>query len=396
MEDKPFKNARQIYVEIARVVRDHAPISRAEIASQLNRSPTTIGRAVDELISENIICEIGQEKRDKIGRPSRPLILNAASFSVLTVDLSCPGIYAATTDLCGNIYHSATGTFHCGDTQQSIQELIDFIRNFQQESAGIPAVEALVIGAPSIVNAEQGVIEWAPMLNWRDVPLKKILEDEFKVAVLIENDVNLAALGEFWKGAGKKIKENMLFISVGSGVGAGIIINGELYSGATHAAGEAAYFITDVNVLRDNAGMLGNIENQIGHDGLVRMAHLVAQRYPSSSLAKNLSQKGHATQTREILALAESGDSAAQVVYNYVVDILTIVICNSAVLLDPEMVVLGGTNQWNWSGLIEAIESRLGTYLLRPVHIMPSELGDKALIMGGSYSALKLRPVFSK
>ncbi len=120
------------------------------------------------------------------------------------------------------------------NSQQSIPVLIEFIHETVRQGAHLPAIQALVIGAPSIVNAEQGVIEWAPILNWRDVPLKEILECEFNIPVLIENDVNLATLGEFWKGAGRGIKQDMLFVSVGEGVGAGIIINGELYLGATH------------------------------------------------------------------------------------------------------------------------------------------------------------------
>jgi predicted NBD/HSP70 family sugar kinase len=221
------------------------------------------------------------------------------------------------------------------------------------------------------------------------------LEEEFHIAVLIENDVNLAALGEFWKGAGKKIKKNMLFISLGTGIGAGIVLNGELYWGSTHAAGEVAYHITDVNVLRENAGEIGNLESRVGQDGLIRKAQLVAQRYPTSLLAELLTRDGLSVQTQDILALAENGDVAAMVVYKDVVDILTIVICNTAVLLDPDMIVLGGPNEWNWNLLIAAIKDCLGTNLLRPVHIVPSELGNNALILGGTYSALSLLPILA-
>ena len=93
------------------------------------------------------------------------------------------------------------------------------------------------------------------------------------------------------------------------------------------------------------------------------------------------------------MGLAESGDAAAMVIYNDVVDILTIVICNTAVLLDPEMIILGGPGDWNWTAMIEAIKDRIGTALLRPVHIVPSELGNNALILGGCYSALDFLPI---
>jgi predicted NBD/HSP70 family sugar kinase len=84
------------------------------------------------------------------------------------------------------------------------------------------------------------------------------------------------------------------------------------------------------------------------------------------------------------------------VVYKDVVDILTIVICNSAVILDPELIILGGPSDWNWVRLIAAIKDNLGQNLLRPVNIMPSELGHDALILGGTYSALPMLPVFSR
>lgn len=393
---KPAKSFRQVEFDVASLVRAHAPLSRAEIASYLHRNPTTVGRVVDQLIAENIVCEIGQNKNGGLGRPSRLLVFNTEIYSVLTIDLSSPEIYAAITDLSGKVYATARCMLPPKDSQQSIPVLIDFIHETICQGTGLPAIEVLIVGAPSIVNAEQGIIEWAPILNWRDVPLKHILEKEFNIPVLIENDVNLATLGEFWKGAGRGIKNNMLFVSVGDGVGAGIIINGELYLGATHAAGEVAYFITDVNVLRENAGEFGNIESQIGSHGLVRMAQLVAQRYPASRLAQILSQAGQSVQTKDIMALAEDGDVAAMVVYNYVVDILTIVICNAAVLLDPEMIVLGGPSDWNWTCLIASIKDRLGTSLLRPVNITPSKLGRDASFIGGSYAALKVRPILSK
>jgi predicted NBD/HSP70 family sugar kinase len=393
---KSFSNNRNVYFDIARLVRDQESLSRAAIASYLNRSPATIGRAVDLLISENVIRETGEKRSEGVGRPSKLLQFNERLFSVLTVDLRSTRVYAAVTDLAGDILTTSVRSLTRGDTAKSIHELIELIHDLLQVAVDLPPVAVLVIGAPSIVNAAEGVIEWAPSLAWKDVPLRKRLEEEFHLAVLVENDVNLAALGEFWKGAGQKTRKNMLFVSVGTGIGAGIILNGDLYSGATHAAGEVAYFITDVNVLRENAGEIGNLESRVGRDGLVRTAQLVAQRYPTSRLAELLSRDGGTVRTQDILALAEAGDVAAAVVYKDLVDILTIVIGNSSVLLDPEMIVLGGPSDWNWVPLIRAIKECLGTNLLRPVNLVPSELGNNALILGGSYSALSLLPILSK
>lgn len=313
----------------------------------------------------------------------------------MTVDLRSTNAYAAITDLSGNILKTLAQNLTRGNKEKSLQELIELIHSLSRVTIDLPPLAVLSIGAPSIVNADLGVIEWANILDWKDVPLRQILEDEFHTTVLVENDVNLAALGEFWKGAGKQIKKNMLFISVGTGIGAGIIINGILYSGSTHAAGEVAYYLTDVNILRENAGKIGNLANRVGRDGIIQTSQLIAQRYPTSRLAELLRQDGLAVQTQDILALAEEGDIAASVVYKDIVDILTIAICNSAVLLDPELIVLGGSGDWKWTRVINAIQDRIGTNLFRPVHIVPSELRNNALILGGAYSALSLLPILT-
>jgi predicted NBD/HSP70 family sugar kinase len=385
-----------LYYDVARTVRDEAAHSRASISSLLNRSPATVGRVVDQLILENILYETGEKSRDNIGRPSKVLKFNSRINSVLTVDLRSTEVYTAVTDLAGDILVTSRQSISRGDTAKSILELVESIKKLMQEAQDLPPIAALVIGAPSIINMDDGIIEWAPSLGWRNIPLRRILEEEFHSIVILENDVNLAAQGEFWKGAGRKTFKNMLFVSVGTGIGAGIILNGDLYTGATHAAGEVAYFITDVNVLRENGGEFGNLESRIGRDGLVRTAQLVAQRYPTSLLADLLSQHGNSVRTQDILTLAEQGDIAASVVYKDVVDILTIVIGNSTVLLDPELIVLGGPSEWNWAPLIEEIRNCLGTNLLRPVNLVPSELGHNALILGGCYTALNLLPCLAR
>jgi glucokinase len=390
-------NTFEAYLEVASIIRNQQPISRAEIARLLDMSPSTVGRVVDLLINIRLIRE-GEQRYPAgggAGRPSIPLEFNAQFSAVLTVDLRLTEAYAAITDLAGNILASQIQPLTLNDSSRSLEELISLIHNLCESNPCSLPVQTIVIGAPSIVDVGAGVIEWAPSLSWNDIPIKKILEDEFRVSAMVENDVNLAALGEFWKGAGRSVHKNMVFVSVGTGIGAGIIINSQLYRGATHAAGEVGYFLTDVNVLRDNVGKIGNLESRVGREGLTRTAQLVAQRYPASKLAELFSRDGNRVQTRDILALAEEEDQAALVVYNELVNILTIVICNISVMLDPEMIVLGGPGDWKWTRIIPSIQKLIGTSLLRPVNLKPSELGKNALIVGGAYSALPLLPVYN-
>jgi predicted NBD/HSP70 family sugar kinase len=378
------------HLAIASLIRDRGAISRAEIARVLDMSPSTVGRLVDWMIETGLLRETGQRVGSSAGRPGILLEFNGEISSVLTVDLRLTEAYAVITDLCGNPLIKCFCSLTIGDTKRSVDELIAIINDLIQASTRLPPLNAIIIGAPSIVNVETGVIEWAPSLGWSNLVLKELLEQKFKISVQIENDVNLAALGEYWKGTGRAVKKNMVFVSIGTGIGAGIIIDGSLYRGTSFAAGEVAYFITDAAVLRENAWLVGNLESRVGREGLIQMAQLVAQRYPSSRLTGYFNNPAGPVDTGVILKLAEEGDQAATVVFNELVDILTIVICNIAVVLDPEMIVLGGPSDWDWTVLTAAIRSRVGSALLRPIDLRPSQLGHDALIIGGAYTALSL------
>lgn len=384
-----------IQYQISRVVRDQGPISRAQIARVLGLSPTSTGRLVDGLLQSGILLENGEMQGEGVGRPSRMIKFNGKFSSVLTVDLRLTNAYAAITDLYGGLLCTASRSLPGGNVTHSLAEFVELIGGLLQSAKAHAPVETIVVGAPSIIDSASGIIEWAPSLGWENIPLQTILENEFKQRVLIENDVNLAALGEWWQGAGKTATGSLVFVSLGSGIGAGIILNGELYRGATNAAGEVAYYITDVNILRDKAGKIGSLENRIGLDGLIHMAQLIAQRYPVSGLADLIRQEGAGVDPQKIIELALEGDQAALVVFNEMTDILTIVIANLAVALDPEVIVLGGARDWDWPFLIEAIQQRIGTNLLRPVNLCPSKLKNDALIMGGVYSALQYLQIFN-
>jgi predicted NBD/HSP70 family sugar kinase len=378
--------------EVASVVRDHGPIGRAQIARRLKLSASTVGRTVDRLIAQGILSELGPQRGSGSGRPSTLLCFNSEIASVLVADLRLTEAYVVRTDLGGNLLRSAVRPRGEGDTPLSLTQLITLLR---QELEGIqsgPPVRAVVIGAPSVVDPEHGLVEWAPSLGWSNVPLASLLKDELGLPVSVENDVNLAALGEYWKGVGRGSR-HMVFVSVGTGIGAGIILDGRLYHGGSNAAGEVSYFVTDVSTLQDNAGQIGTLESRVGREGVIRMAHLLAQRYPASRLATYIhGSEGHIL-SQDIFALALGGDPAAQVVFKETVDQLSVVMCNLSVVLDPEVVVLGGPDDWKWPSLVEAIRARIGSALLRPINLQATVLGRDAVILGGAHLALSVEGV---
>ena len=382
-------NPDHLLSRLAISVRDYTLISRAEIARKLDVSPSTVSRVVDQLLDLGVVAEMGRSQSLKAGRPSNLLQINPDIATLIAVDLRLTEAYAALINLGGQILASAVEPLAVGDTRRSIDQLTSLLHRQIIPPPGSAPPRAIVIGAPSIVNPALGMIEWAPSLGWKDLPLGEIVEAEFNLPVRVENDVNLAALGEYWKGAARGAS-NLVFVSVGTGIGAGVILGGELYYGATHAAGEVGYFITDIETLRHAAGPIGNLEMRAGRLGTLRRSELVAHRYPASRLAEMINQRGSQARVQDIFTLATEGDPAAQVVFNETVDLLTIVICNLSVLLDPQVIVLGGPSDWQWETLVDAIQKRVGSALLRPINLIPSALGQDAVVIGAAYIAIRL------
>ena len=173
---------RQVGSEIlygtALIVRDQGPISRAAIARTLNNSPSTIGRAVDYLLNQGLLIEVGQSSSTGAGRPPILIQFNPEIGGVIAVDLRLTEAHAAITNLAGDIQDRAIRDISIENEEKSVSDLIALIRELVDKSDSLP-IEAIVIGAPSLVDAERGVLEWAPSLGWENLPLKRILEKRF-------------------------------------------------------------------------------------------------------------------------------------------------------------------------------------------------------------------------
>jgi len=380
---------------IVGIVREHGRASRAQIARLLGLSPSTVGRVADKLVEQRLLLEAGSSQVGHTGRPSILLEFNPRVGSVLAVDLRLTEAYAVRADLAGTVLAKGVRPLSLHQGSADVAGLLDLLHDLLQDDRESPPLHAIVVGAPSIVDSATGEVEWAPSLGWKNLPLGTVIREEFRVPVLVGNDVNLAALGEFWKGIAYGTR-NMVFVSVGTGIGAGIVIDGKLYHGASHAAGEVAYFVSDINTLLDNAGQIGTLEMRVGREGIIRLSHLLAQRYPASRLADLIHQVGRELCAQDVFSLALEGDPAAQVVFREAVDLLSIVICNLSVVLDPDVIVLGGPSDWKWSALVDAIRARIGSALLRPVNLRPSALGRDAVVLGAVYLALEANEVLPR
>lgn len=213
----------------------------------------------------------------------------------------------------------------------------------------------LGMGAPGPVNLATGVVYNTVNLGWKDnYPLKDLLEVETSLPVIIDNDANCAALGEMWKGAGNGAKD-LVCVTLGTGVGGGVIANGDIVQGVSGAAGEIGHItFVPLGGAQCNCGKTGCLETIASATGIVRQAIEKLQLSEAGELAKLYKENGHIT-AKDVFDTARLGDATSLSVVSDTALHLGLALANIANTLNPEKIVLGG-------GV-----SKAGDILLKPV-----------------------------
>lgn len=365
---------------VLELLRRETTISRSDIGRKLNISLPTVMRIIDGLLKRNLVVEL-DEKEYSGGRRKQLLQFNQKDNVVIGIDLGGMMIYAALADIGGKII--ADKNFSLGDLADSeeklfsslIQIINDFLDMARQQGKKVLGVG---IGAPGITRREDGVVVWAPSTRWRNFPLKKKIQDEFPdLTILVDNDANLAALGEQWFGAGSNYRD-IFFLSLGGGTGGAVILDGNLYRGAHAAAGEIGSSLPGKDCLSFVKERYGALEMSTSGNGILTQAHnaLKDQRSEAELNAIDLEMIQKAFAAGEIWATS---------IVDQLVDSIAVAIVNATSLIDPEVVILYGQvveafNQNNF--LVNAIEKKVRGLPPFDPTITASLLGKKAVIMG--------------
>lgn len=296
---------------------------------------------------------------------------------LIGVDIGGTNLRVAFADMEGKILaRTSTTTTDVRDAHLIIAKIRQCVDQLLQD-AGVAreAVAAIGAGAPGVTNAETGiVIATSYLLGWRDIPLKAMLEKALSVPAAVDNDVNLAALGESFFGAAAGVP-NFVFLAVGTGVGAGIVLKDELFQGSAWTAGEVGYMLVPGAPQEPvELGKPGALESMVGGEGL-RLQWLSLWNPEKTKLPENLT----ATQ---VFDGAIAGDALAYSVLDRAAHALACTIFNITLVLNTPLFVLGGS-----VGLHPALRDRTQKLvdaharLLRP-EIVLSSLGSDAQLMG--------------
>ncbi len=231
--------------EILNIIRETDNISRVELAKLTGLSKPTVSMIVNNLIEEGIIKENGLGSSRKMGgrRPIKLSFISEYKY-VLSVDIGGTKTIIALIDLEGKIHKLDMIPSELISTTRGIDKEIQIrLKEFLADIEN-GKILSLCIGVPGTVDRKKQIVKFIPSFNLEELDLKNPLEQAFNIPVLIENDVTLAAYGESWIGSANKY-EDVLLVSIGTGVGAGIVMGNVVYKGYTGSAGEFGEMITD-------------------------------------------------------------------------------------------------------------------------------------------------------
>jgi glucokinase len=253
------------------------------------------------------------------------------------------------------------------------------------------AILGLGVGAPGFVNNETGIVHEAVNIGWKDFNLSAELSNLSGLPVYVENDANLAALGENWQGAGEN-NQDIIVITLGTGVGGGMIVNGKLVSGSNGTAGEIGHIIIEPNGYPCNCGRTGCLDTIASGNGIVRQALEKISDTPTSLLAMYY-HENKAITAKDIFDLAAQGDPVCEQVINYTADVLGSVIAKVALLTNPSKVLIGGGVSKAGEQFIKIVRKNFNKYTLprtgEVCEIKIAKLGNDAGIIGAAYLVLQ-------
>ena len=255
-------------------------------------------------------------------------------------------------------------------------------------------LNSISIAAAGAIDLDRGVVASSPNLpGWYDIPLRDIVSRKYKVNAILINDANAAALGEHQFGAGKGVS-NLILVTVGTGIGGGIIINGRLYSGPSGSAGEVGHMTIDVNGPRCSCGNIGCWEMLASGTAMAREAISRISRGERSILTEMVEGKVENITVEKVETAARAGDSLALEVISQAATYLGVGMVNLVNIFNPEMIIVGGGVAKMGELLLQparqVVRERAFKLATGAVRIVPAQLGEDGGVLGAAVFALSL------
>ncbi|MCB0280995.1 MAG: ROK family transcriptional regulator [Calditrichae bacterium] len=348
-------------LNILRFIKDFGPLSRAQLSKKYRISKATVSEIIAKLIKNGFVMEIGMGESSKLGG-RKPVMLefNPKVGYAIGIEIKRDHARICLTDLNAQVYRRDTIQYPQKSTLSAIlSKLFPIIEEYMNEKwIKLSKPMGIGVSVPGLIDYKNGcILESDTLKDWEGIQIKKIFEEEFGIETYIENDVKAMTFGEFRFGNGKNVK-NMVFLWVGDGTSAGIVINGELYRGVTASAGEVGFYELG-HYIKDSE------EFHWLYNGHNTFAEILSEKGMMEAADRGIKDKFSTTiETGNIdldiiMKKAAGEDPLALELLKEYAGILGILCINLINTLNPEIMLIGGDHLAHNTLLMDYIKERV-------------------------------------
>ena len=370
-------------IQLLNLIRENGPISRAALARLSRLSKPTVSEQVNWLVQQGVVVELGQTAAARTGGKKPVLVdFNVDGGRVIGVRLAASRTTLCSSNLRGQVI--ARTEFETAPEQGSsrllslLQQAICDLK--EQDRLLEPRLRVIAVGAPGRVDCDRGVVlETGNVFGWHGVDVRSALQRRFSVPVLVDNDVNVALVGELNRGMARGAS-NVVLISLDTGIGAAVAIQGRIHHGSHWAAGEISHFAHDVEDALRRPDPRGHLESVVGADQIAKRVKSAAHK---SAALRSLLETHSPVQA--LFSAVGQGDTEAKAIADDLAGRLGVAVAQQVLAYDPDLVVLSGE-------VFKSVLARIQTFLSHtipwPLNLCVSELGDEAMLAGAVDMAL--------
>jgi glucokinase-like ROK family protein len=371
-------------MRVLHLLRTRGALSRADIARHTSLTKATASRIISDLIGRNLVREVGV---GRLSRGRRPILydFNTASAIALGIEVRQKECQAVVTELDATPLKSYV--MPLPDTSvttllEALERLVAAVhKEFAYDLVGIG------IGIPGIYDYQRETVVLAEHLDWMHVELAKMVRERLNLNVYVVNRANAAALGEKWYGAGRGC-DDLVFINVGSGIKAGLIVGGSLFSGSNGSAGEIGHMTIALDGPVCVCGKRGCLEALASTTAIVARVKALARAGKALTSPEHPPAAVEALTRQEVLAAARAGDPGVLSVFREAGTYIGIAVANLINVFNPKRVILGGLVSQAPAEFLEAIKQAAELHAFgipwQAADIVVAELGQDAVAIGAA------------
>jgi predicted NBD/HSP70 family sugar kinase len=372
------------------------PVYRVDLARDISVSTTTVTKLIDELIEQGIV-RVGENEENggrRVGRPKSALYLKKDACFAVSIHIGGRKYRIGIVNLRNEIIHSDLGSYEFSipwkelldEIYQKLVMLLEESRVDRQKIIGIG------IGVPGLVDFSTGVIGYSKNHGWHDVPVKKYFSEKFDLPIVVENNVRAMALGEALFGFGRGV-DNLMFLYGSRGVGAGLVVDRDIYRGRGQGAGEIGHtYINQSNDFDNIDECCSTLEELVSLSGILSRSRKLALQEPDSEFSQEIKNLDEDEMFKTVFQLAAEGNSQASALVKKTSQYLGLAIVNAINFINPELILFGGIYADQTDLILPTIRDMVDKLSFanigEKVEIRATKFGQEAGLVGAGALAL--------